>query len=667
MVVYENAIRAFIFSLSSMVCSLLASGVAGAGSSDMLVISEQAYRDKVKASWLGQMIGNFYGLSYEFKFIDEPGPDRFPYGYGAMLDRLEATDGAFSDDDTDIEYMYLLQMEAYGPEPSYRQLARAWTHHVRERVWAANRQALALMNAGYTPPLTGARYLNSEWFQIDPQLVNEIWAVTAPGMIDYATAKTHWAALITNDSFGTEPAIHYAAMYSAAFFETNIEALIDRGTASLPRGSRFASVVEHMKALHKKYPDNWQAARAEMAEAYAKRFSYNPDSWVAIDATLNGAAGILALLYGGGDFQRTLDMACAIGFDADNQAATMSGLLGIVGGIAAIPESLLYPLGRDRWKLPFNDRYINVSRYDLPDASVMDLAQRIADQGVKLILANGGQRIIQNDEAVLVVNPRASFLAPLDLPAVPALLGKEGVEFRFSLDPADQHMGAIFKISEGRLPEGVMLQGAELRGVPERAGRYSITVQATRAGIAVAQAYQFEILGENLALSASDVLASFLPSSLDSPLSLNTLRDGKQGLNAEGVPQGSTLYTPLNEGLPAVEYVGYRWRSMQTIAQLRYNPGYIQEDYGWAATLEVQYLDEADRWRKVQRLEVQPPLTYAHDKYSKGKYISHSITFKSIQTRAIRLIATSGGVDPDDQLRPRVYSLSVNELEVYGE
>jgi len=81
-----------------------------------------------------------------------------------------------------------------------------------------------------------------------------------------------------------------------------------------------------MKSLYRKYPGDWKQARKEMAQQY---YDGEPaETKTIINANLNGAAGILALLYGRGDFQRTLDLACAIGFDADNQAATMSGLLG---------------------------------------------------------------------------------------------------------------------------------------------------------------------------------------------------------------------------------------------------------------------------------------------------------------------------------------------------
>ncbi len=52
-------------------------------------LSVQEYYDKVSAAWLGQIVGNIYGLSYEFQFLDQPGPDRFPYGFGASLERVQ--------------------------------------------------------------------------------------------------------------------------------------------------------------------------------------------------------------------------------------------------------------------------------------------------------------------------------------------------------------------------------------------------------------------------------------------------------------------------------------------------------------------------------------------------------------------------------------------------
>ena len=91
-----------IFAVLALCLSLY--GCSNRGDDSTIRISVQDYRDKVYASWLGQIVGNIYGLSYEFQFIEEPGPDDFPYGFGTSLRRVEAANGAFSDDDTDIVF-----------------------------------------------------------------------------------------------------------------------------------------------------------------------------------------------------------------------------------------------------------------------------------------------------------------------------------------------------------------------------------------------------------------------------------------------------------------------------------------------------------------------------------------------------------------------------------
>lgn len=85
--------------------------------------------------------------SFENKFVDEPAPEsRFPFGYTKNIDKLQKYNGAFSDDDTDVEYIYLLLMEKYGVEPTYANMREGWMYHIRDRVWLANRAALGLMH-----------------------------------------------------------------------------------------------------------------------------------------------------------------------------------------------------------------------------------------------------------------------------------------------------------------------------------------------------------------------------------------------------------------------------------------------------------------------------------------------------------------------------------------
>lgn len=61
-----------------------------------------------------------------------------------------------------------------------------------------------------------------------------------------------------------------------------------------------------------------------------------------VSAMINGLMGGMAFLYGGGDFRRTVGVAIAAGFDCDNQAATLGGLIGVMHGGKAIPYDLTH-------------------------------------------------------------------------------------------------------------------------------------------------------------------------------------------------------------------------------------------------------------------------------------------------------------------------------------
>lgn len=38
-------------------------------------ISKTELKDKIAGAWIGQMVGNIYGLPFENKFVDEPAPE----------------------------------------------------------------------------------------------------------------------------------------------------------------------------------------------------------------------------------------------------------------------------------------------------------------------------------------------------------------------------------------------------------------------------------------------------------------------------------------------------------------------------------------------------------------------------------------------------------------
>ena len=106
------------------------------------VISEAELVDKATAFWLGQLVGNYLGLPFENKYVEDPLPilvDRI-YTYADDEELLINRDdhrghipyvavglgGAFSDDDTDIEFVTLHAVEKYGLDITHAEITEEW-------------------------------------------------------------------------------------------------------------------------------------------------------------------------------------------------------------------------------------------------------------------------------------------------------------------------------------------------------------------------------------------------------------------------------------------------------------------------------------------------------------------------------------------------------------
>ncbi|GHU58096.1 hypothetical protein FACS189411_12930 [Bacteroidia bacterium] len=623
-------------------------------------ISADVLEDKIYASWLGQIIGNIYGIPHENVYLDNPGPETFPYGYGRNLERLKEMKGGYSDDDTDFEYMYLFQMEKHGVEPTYAQLAEAWKYHVRDYVWIANRAALGLMHSGLTPPATGFKDFNPHWFQIDPQLINEIWAVTAPGMVDYAVAKSDWGARITNEDWGVEPTMFYGALYSAAFFENDINKLINIGYQHLPANGRFRQAIDDMRAFHKQYPKDWKVAREKMRDKY---YYNEPDEtrtkWNAI---LNGACAVLAMLYGEGDFQKTLDLACAIGFDADNQTATVCGLFGVMNGTKGLPSELILPV--EGWTLPFNDAYKNVTRYDLPDGHLLDMAKRTTALAGKVILKNGGS--LKNN--VYTIQTKSTFYPPIEFTKAPLPVMNAGERISYVL-PVSGNTAKVKWEIKGVLPKGLEFKNGAFIGLTTETGNFPVEINMVTPDVTHSQKMNIRIRPANLALSAAEILANvpemnqavresmgYSAGKTNDATSIEVIRDGK--LRGEH----SVYYSILNNvSYPKIDYFGYRWEEQQSIGHIGYHIGLI-ENGGWYSSLTVQYLNENGYWTNAEEITVDPVLSHPTNIYQQPHFIEYFISFKPIKTKAVRIIGDAHALNRRGNVSPYV---SITELSVY--
>ena len=390
-------------------------------------ISRDELLDKATGFWIGQLAGNFMGLPFENNYRDRPVPilvDRY-YTYQAddslhvhrkdfrgFIPVFAATfGGAYTDDDTDIEFVTLHAVEKHGLDITYPEITEMWKKHINRRVWVANQTARKLMGQGMLPPDTGKKENNRNWHQIDPQLVNEIWSAFYPGMTKRAAARAEWGARITSDDWGTHPTIAYGVMISAAFFETDAERLVAMALRAVPNEGPFQEGMRDVVHWHKQHPD-WRTTRQLIHDKY---WAYEKGDYKApvsgVSSLCNGLCGIMAVLYGKGDFMKTTGIAVSAGYDCDNQSATCGGLIGVMHGSDCIPDALTKDFiiegrwAKYGWSRPFNDQYLKYSRDGLPIMTkISDIAQRIVAVAEQAILDGGGRKETRDGKTVYVVN-----------------------------------------------------------------------------------------------------------------------------------------------------------------------------------------------------------------------------------------------------------------------
>ncbi len=391
------------------------------------VISHDELMDKLSGFWIGQLLGNYIGFPFENNYVEEPIPILIDHVYTADYDGdpelkinrkdrrghipviAHALKGAFSDDDTDIEFVTLHAVEKYGLDITYPEITQMWKTHINDYIWVANREARNLMDQGLVAPDTGRKQNNKHWFQIDPQLVNEIWSAFYPGMTKHAARRALWGARITNDDWGTHPTIAYGAMISAAFFEKDVRKLVAIGIEAVPNEGPFAEGIRDVVKWHAQH-DDWRDTRKKIHDKY---YAYKKGSYEApvsvVSSLNNGLTGIMAALYGEGDYMKTVGIATSAGYDCDNQAATMGGLIGVLNGLSGmgtVATNLTLNLAAwTTWEKPFNDRYVNISRDEVKlHTPISEIVARIAAVAKTAIIENGGRMEVRDGKPVYVIN-----------------------------------------------------------------------------------------------------------------------------------------------------------------------------------------------------------------------------------------------------------------------
>ncbi len=359
------------------------------------------YEAKMKAGWIGQMVGVGWGVPTEFKWL------------GSMIPENEAPEwtpemvNQFTQDDLYVEMTFLRTLELHGIDASIRQAGIDFANS-GYALYEANRNGRENLRLGIAPPDSGHPEFNNHADDIDYQIEADYAGLISPGMPNSGIQLGEKFGRMMNYGDGLYGGQFVAGMYAEAFFEKDMEKVVRAGLACVPEGSQFHECITDVLNWYKANPDDWTATWQLIEDKYQKNPAYRRGSCRGllienfnIDAKINAAYIVVGLLYGKGDPDKTILLSMRCGQDSDCNPSSAGGVLFTSLGLSAVPERFVSALDKER----------EFSHTPYSYSKLVEVCTQLARQ---VVLDQGG-RIEKDDDGQEV------FLTPVQKPEPPAL------------------------------------------------------------------------------------------------------------------------------------------------------------------------------------------------------------------------------------------------------
>ena len=313
-----------------------------------LTLSKETLMDKIKGGWAGQVIGCTYGGPTEFRWRAKMIPDseNIPWGEPDYIEQMmKRQPGLY--DDIYMDLTFVESFERLGIDAPVDSIALAFAH-AKYPLWHANQVARHNILYGIMPPMSGHWHNNPHADDIDYQIEADYAGIMSPAMPNSASEISDRIGHIMNYGDGWYGGVYVGAMYALAFATDDIEAIVCEALKTIPQQSKFYKLIDRVIKAYRTYPDDWkkcwQVCHEELDGGdFCTEGVHAP---LNIDASMNSAYIVIGLLYGQGDFTRTLDITTRCGQDSDCNPASAGGILATAMGYSNIPEEWIAPLKR---------------------------------------------------------------------------------------------------------------------------------------------------------------------------------------------------------------------------------------------------------------------------------------------------------------------------------
>ena len=256
-----------------------------------------------------------------------------PYG--------DTADGMPVDDDTNYVVLYQQIVDEYGRDFTSADVAKSWLKYQTIYSYFTAERIAYINFINCIEPPASAMYKNAfrEW--IGAQIRGDYFGYINPGNPEKAAEMAYRDAVVSHVKNGVYGEMFAAAMIACAAVTDDIENIIFGGLGQIPSTSRL---YESVMKIYNDYKNGvpFDECYKYIHSAYDEHTGHG---WC--HTISNAMIVTAALLYGEGDFGKSICKAVEMAFDTDCNGATVGSVLGMRGGIDCID---------DYWKKPINGK-----------------------------------------------------------------------------------------------------------------------------------------------------------------------------------------------------------------------------------------------------------------------------------------------------------------------
>lgn len=311
------------------------------------------YVERCYAGWLGKLIGVRFGAP-----IEGWDYDRIRKVYGKLDFYVDDYKKMFAaDDDTNVPMALLSALYDYThtrditAEQIGLTLLNAAPYEHGFFWWggygkSTEHTAYTNLREGIPAPLSGSVTHNGAAVaeQIGGQIFIDTWGLIAPGNPSLAAEYAAKAASVTHGGNGVYGGMFVAAAIAAAFTEKSIRRVIEAALSVIPADCEYSRMSRDIIHFYEHDASkDWESAFAHI------KANWGYDRYPGVCHIIpNSAVMVMSMLYGEGDFSRTICICNMCGWDTDCNVGNVGTIMGVLAGLEGIET---------RWRLRINDAY----------------------------------------------------------------------------------------------------------------------------------------------------------------------------------------------------------------------------------------------------------------------------------------------------------------------